>query len=56
MRWCTDEISMLGRQKQEDPEFKVILGNSKFPDNLGYVRPCLKINEIKPMNGGIGAL
>lgn len=42
MRWCTDEIFKLGRQKQENPEFKVILGNSKFQDNLGYVRPCLK--------------
>jgi hypothetical protein len=32
--WCTPVIAALGRLKQEDHEFKVILGYR--------VRPCLK--------------
>jgi hypothetical protein len=44
--WHIYKIPILGRQKQEDHEFKSSLIQSEFQASLGYmVRTCLKRNE-----------
>jgi hypothetical protein len=40
MCWCTSVISVLGRLRQEDLEFKASVGYT--------VRPCLKNQKQKP--------
>ena len=43
MRWCMALTPALGKSRQEDQEFKVIvLYIMSSVSSLGYMRPCLK--------------
>ena len=43
MRWCMALTPILGKSRQDDQEFKVIvLYIMSSVSSLGYMRPCLK--------------
>ena len=47
MRWCMALTPILGKSRQDDQEFKVIvLYIMSSVSSLGYMRPCLKTTGV----------